>query len=62
MSTWYDADKDGLSLDGDEMDVCFTSDFWGTVYVSVKIADIEELLATRKSVITNIPGCDFWYA
>ncbi len=44
MSQWYEADKDDLELDGDEINVLVCDDWRGNIYVTVKVADIKELL------------------
>lgn len=46
MSTWYESKKEDLEIDGDEINIWVTSDDCGNIYTTVKIKDIQELLAT----------------
>lgn len=46
MSEWHEAKKDDLELDGDEINILIGDDWRGNIYVTVKVADIKELLST----------------
>lgn len=51
MSTWHKSGRDALDIDGDEINIWVTSDDSGSIYTTVKIEDILDLLKDRfKSV------------
>ena len=52
MSTWFQATKEDLDLDGDEINIYVRQDYSGAIYVTVKIEDIKALLASPKDSLT----------
>lgn len=45
MSQWYEASKKDMEIDGDEITIYVGSDEFGSIYVTVKIKDIRDLLS-----------------
>jgi len=41
MSLWFEAKKEDIALDGDEINIYVKQDYSGAVYVTVKIDDIK---------------------
>lgn len=53
MSYWYEAKKEDIKVDGDEVDIYLGTDpaydDCGNIYVTVKRKDIEEVLEESKT-------------
>lgn len=47
MSEWYDAKKEDIKRNGDEVDIWVTSGVNGNVYVSVKVSDLKKVLLDK---------------
>ena len=53
MSYWYEPKKEDIDINGEDIDIFLTQDTGGSVYCSVKIKDIKELLEQNEKV--NVP-------
>jgi hypothetical protein len=50
MSLWYEAAKEDITLDGDEINILVHQDYTGNVYVIVKVEDVKALLTESLKV------------
>lgn len=52
MSDWYEASKEDIEVDENEINIYLGQDYFGNKYVTVKIEDIKEILGIKED-ITN---------
>lgn len=45
MSHWHEPKKEDIEINGDEIDIYLFNDDFGSVYCTLKVKDIQEVLA-----------------